>query len=102
VTAEERLDEDAWAPMLRVEYHRSLGEYWRMGGQISCVKKSGDDTSGGAVDTNVHLESFPWENFGFGLRYNYDDVDLDFDRSGFAGELNFKNRGPQIVATVRF
>lgn len=102
VTAEERLDEDAWAPMLRVEYHHSLGEHWRMGGQVSYVKKSGGNTSGDAVDANVHLEYFPWEHFGFGLRYNYNDVDLDFDRSRFAGELNFKNQGPQIVPSVRF
>ncbi|MEL1264831.1 hypothetical protein [Pseudoxanthomonas putridarboris] len=102
ITAEERLDEDAWAPMLRVEYHHSLGERWRMGGQISYVKKSGGDTSGDAIDVNVHLEYFPWEHFGFGLRYNYNDADLDFERSRFTGKLNLKNQGPQVVATLRF
>lgn len=102
VTVEERLNEDAWAPMLRVEYHHSLGERWRMGGQVSYVKKSGGDTSGDAVDVNVHLEYFPWDHFGLGLRYNYNDVDLDFDRSRFTGNLNLKNQGPQVVATLRF
>lgn len=102
VTVEERLDERAWAPMLRVEYHHALGENWRLGGQISYVKKSGGDTSGDAIDANVHLEYFPWEHFGFGLRYNYNDVDLEFDRSRFTGKLNFKNQGPQVVAILRF
>lgn len=102
VSAEERLDEDAWAPMLRVEYHHALGERWRVGGQVSYVKKSGGDTSGDAVDVNVHLEYFPWEHVGFGLRYNYNDVDLDFERSRFTGKLNLKNQGPQIAAIVRF
>ena len=101
-TVEERINEDAWAPMLRVEYHHALGEHWRMGGQASYVKKSGGDTSGDAIDANVHLEYFPWEHFGFGLRYNYNDVDLDFDRSRFTGELNLKNHGPQLVAMLRF
>ncbi|MFT3669653.1 MAG: hypothetical protein QM795_13995 [Pseudoxanthomonas sp.] len=102
VTIEKKLAEDAWAPMLRAEYNRSLAEHWRMGGQISYVKKSGGDTSGDAIDANVRLEYFPWENFGFGLHYNYNDVDLDFDRSRFNGSVNLKNRGPQLVATLRF
>jgi len=102
VTAEERFDERAWAPMLRVEYHRSLGERWRMGGQVSYVRKPGGDTSGHAMDANVHLEYFPWQHVGFGLRYNYNDIDLDFDRRRFTGGLNLKNRGPQVAAILRF
>lgn len=102
VTVEQRLDEDAWAPMLRVEYHHSLGQRWRIGGQVSYVKKSGGNTSGDAIDANVHLEYFPWEHFGLGLRYNYNDVDLDFERSRFTGRLNLKNQGPQAVAILRF
>jgi len=102
VSVENRFSEDAWAPMLRAEYVQSLAEHWRWGAALSYVKKSGGNVSGDAVDAQVKVEYFPWEHFGFSLRYNYNDVDLDFDRSRFDGNINLKNRGPQLVAVLRY
>lgn len=102
ITYENRLSEDAWAPMLRAEYAYSFAEHWRWGATLSYVKKSGGNVSGDAVDAQVEVEYFPWQHFGFSLRYNYNDVDLDFERRRFDGNVNLKNRGPQLLAMVRF
>lgn len=102
VTYENAFSEDAWAPMLRAEYVHAFAERWRWGAVLSYVKKSGGNVTGDAVDAQVEVEYFPWQHFGFSLRYNYNDVDLDFERSRFDGNVNLKNRGPQLLAMVRF
>jgi hypothetical protein len=99
---EERFSEDAWAPMLRAEYMRSLAAHWRVGADVSYVRKSRGAVSGDAIDVNLRVEYFPWKHFGFSLRYNYNDIDLDFRRSRFDAEIDLKSRGPQLVATYRF
>lgn len=101
-TVEKRVSEAAWAPMLRASYARALARQWRVAGEVAYVKKSGGNASGDAIDANVRLECFPWQHFGFALRYNYNDVDLGFRRSGFRGDINLKNRGPQLLASYRF
>lgn len=53
-------------------------------------------------DAQAEVEYFPWRHFGFSLRYDYNDVDLEFERSRFDGKVDLENRGPQPVATVRF
>lgn len=96
------LSEDAWAPMLRAEYAHVLSARWRWGASLAYTRKSGGNVTGEALDAQVELEYFPWEHFGFSLRYNYNDVDLDFGRTRFDGNINLNNRGPQLLGTFRF
>lgn len=96
------ISESHWAPLLHLEYIRSIADHWRVGVDASYVRKSGGKVSGDAIDLGVKAEFFPWEHFGFALRYNYNDIDLEFEHSGHRDEINIKNRGPQLVATYRF
>ncbi len=96
------LSEDEWAPMLRVEYAHALSAHWRWGASLAYTKKTGGNVTGDARDVQVELEYFPWQRVGFSLRYNYNDVDLDFERTRFDGNLNLNNRGPQLLAMLRF
>lgn len=96
------LSEDAWAPMLRAEYAHVLSARWRWGASLAYTRKNGGNVAGDAMDAQVELEYFPWERFGFSLRYNYNHVDLDFTRSRFDGNLNLDNRGPQLLGKLRF
>lgn len=91
-----------WAPLLRAEYVHSIGEHWRIGIDAAYVRKSGSKVSGSATDFNAKVEYFPWRHFGFSLRYNYNDINLEFDRNAFSGKIDIVNRGPQLVATYRF
>ena len=101
-TLENQASEAAWAPLLRVEYVRSLSRHWRWGAALSYVQASGGNASGHAVDAQVEVEYFPWQHVGFSLRYNYNDVALDFQRPRFDGKVELQNRGPQLVAMLRF
>ena len=96
------LSEDASAPMLRAEYAHVLSARWRWGASLAYTRKNGGNVTGDAMDAQVELEYFPWERFGFSLRYNYNHVDLDFTRSRFDGNLNLDNRGPQLLGKLRF
>ena len=96
------LSEDEWAPMLRAEYAHALSAHWRWGASLAYTKKTGGNVTGDARDVQVRLEYFPWQRIGLSLRYNYNDVDLDFERTRFDGNLNLNNRGPQLLAMLRF
>ncbi len=95
------LGSKAVAPLLSAEYVRTLGDKWRVGALVSYVKANRDGVDGEALDANVRVEWFPWKQFGFGLRYNYNEIDLDFGRQSFQGNLDVKNRGFQFFGMVR-
>lgn len=96
------LSEDEWAPMLRADYAQVVSPRWRWGASLAYTKKNGGNVTGDARDVQLRLEYFPWQHAGFSLRYNYNDVDLDFERTRFDGSLNLNNRGPQLLAMLRF
>ncbi|HLR77447.1 MAG TPA: hypothetical protein VK062_00200, partial [Burkholderiaceae bacterium] len=58
--------------------------------------------SGDAVDFNAKITYFPLRHLGVALGYIYNDLDLDFDKSRFNGDLDIKTHGPQLTATYRF
>ncbi|KAA2285011.1 hypothetical protein [Arenimonas fontis] len=98
----QRFREQAWAPMLHGEYVRSLSPNWRWGLAASYVKKPGGEIAGEAIDAQARLEWFPWGHAGFSLRYNYNDVRLDFRRSRYDGDVDLETRGLQLAMMLRF
>ena len=96
------LSESNWVPQIHTEYVRSLSRHWRVGMDASFIKKSGGAFSGEAIDFGAKVDYFPWERFGFSLRYNYNDIKLDFNKSHFKGGIDIRNSGPQLMATLRF
>ncbi len=96
------ISESNWVPQIHAEYVRLLSSHWRVGVDASFVKKSGGGFSGEAIDLGAKVDYFPWEHFGFSLRYNYNDINLDFEKSHFTGGIDIKTHGPQLIATLRF
>lgn len=96
------ISESNWVPQIHAEYVKSLSRHWRVGVDASFVKKSGGGFSGEAIDLGAKVDYFPWQNFGFSLRYNYNDINLEFDKSRFNGAIDIKTHGPQLMATLRF
>lgn len=101
-TATAAIDEDAWAPMIRAEYVQVLSPHWRLSVEAAAVRKPSGSVSGTAIDAGVGVEWYPWRHLGVAVRYNYHDIDLDLDKSSYSGEINVENRGPQVLATLRF
>ena len=87
---------------IRSDDVHALSAHWRWGASLAYTRKTGGNVTGDARDVQVELEYFPWRHAGFSLRYNYNDVDLDFERTRFDGNLNLNNRGPQLLAMLRF
>lgn len=94
--------ESNWVPQVHAEYVKSLSRHWRAGVDASYVKKSGGAFSGKAIDLGARVDYFPWDSLGFSLRYNYNDIDLEFGKSHFTGGVDIKTHGPQLIATLRF
>ena len=69
---------------------------------LAQVRKNSGNVTGGALDAQVALECFPRERFGFSLRYNYNGVDLDFERARFDGNLHLDHRGRPLPGLFRF
>lgn len=57
------------------------------------ARKNSGNVTGDALDAQVERAYFPWQRFGFSLRYNHHDVDLDFERARFDGNVNLNIRG---------
>jgi len=102
VSVAERFSEAAWAPLLRAEYVHVFSPHWRAGIEGSYVKKSNGSVTGDAIDAGVKVEYFPWQHFGLALRYNLNDVDLEYRRTRISGQARLESNGPQLMATARF
>lgn len=101
-TVQGAMSEAAWVPQIHAEYAKSLSKHWRIGLDASYIKKSGGSVEGKAIDVGAKVDYMPWDHFGVSLRYNYNDVELDFKKSRFSGDVDIKTRGPQLMATYRF
>ena len=102
VTAETHLGESAPLPMVRMQYSRVLNDHWRLNLELAGVWKSSGSVTGDAIDASVSVDYFPWDHFGFTFRYNYDNINLEYNKSSFRGTLDLRNRGPQLMAVVKF
>lgn len=98
----ERFSEAAWAPLLRAEYIHVFSPHWRAGIEGAYVRKTNGSVTGDAIDAGVKVEYFPWRHFGLALRYNYNDVDLEYRRTRISAQARLESNGPQLMATARF
>lgn len=92
----------AWLPMVRAQYTRVINDQWRFNLELAGVRKGTGSVTGRAVDASVSVEYFPWEHFGFNLKYSYDDIRLDYEKANYRGKLDLINQGPQLMAVLRF
>lgn len=94
--------DSAWLPMVRAQYTRVLNDQWRFNVEVAGVRKGSGSVTGRAIDASASVEYFPWQHFGFSLKYSYDDIRLDYEKSIYRGKLDLINQGPQLMAVLRF
>lgn len=109
ITVEDRVvdvssgfDEQAWAPMLRGEYVRRLGERWRMAAAAAYISANLDNVSGHVLDAHVRFDYFPTERLGLTLRYAHNVIDVNLHRDSYEGKVHLHSHGPQLFTTLRF
>ncbi len=95
-------DEQAWAPMLRGEYVRRLGDRWRMAATAAYISADLDNVSGRVLDAHVRFDYFPTERIGLTLRYALNSVDVNLHRDSYEGKVRLHSHGPQLFTTLRF
>ncbi|MCR6662484.1 MAG: hypothetical protein NVV60_04890 [Luteimonas sp.] len=93
---------EKWAPMLRAEYVRVLSPQWRWKTAAAYIRKPNGDTTGDIIDASVELEWLPLRNAGLALRYSYNRLDFDLDRSTFVGRVRMRQDGPQLLGIIRY
>lgn len=109
ITVQDRLvevsssfDEQAWAPMLRGEYVRRLGDRWRVAASAAYISADLDNVSGHVLDAHLRFDYFPTDRIGLTLRYAHNVVDVNLHRDSYDGNIHLHSHGPQLFTTLRF
>lgn len=75
---------------------------WRFGADGGWFSLNSSGIDGDVYFARVGVEWFPWERWGFSADYTSRRVKIDADKSGFTGNLNFKDSGVRLGAVYRF
>jgi hypothetical protein len=101
-SVERRFTEDAWLPLLRVALAQRWSAHWRGGLELAYVRKPSGSVCGDARLAAIRLDYLPTRHLGLSLRYHLNAVDLDLNGRRFSGRLHVENRGPQLLAMLRW
>ncbi len=97
-----QVDESVWPPLVHVRFSHMLGSRFRIRLAVSGIKSSGETVSGSVVDASAALDYSISRHFGVTLKYRYNDVKLDLNRTSYRGVLDISNHGPQFLGSIRF
>ena len=83
-------------PNLGGWYDRALSENWTVGVRVDWLDASVEPYSGRIVNAAAGVTWTPYERFGATLNYNYFDLDVEVEDSGWTGGINIRYHGPYI------
>jgi len=81
-------------PNIGAWYWRSLSPRWLLTTHADWFHASIGDYSGGLWNIGAGIQYQPWEHVGFGLAYQYFKIDVDVDKSNWAGHAQLTQDGP--------
>lgn len=109
---DQHFDEDVVMPMARAEYVRTFAGKWRFGADASYLHRGSGDTRGHGMELNAGIEFLLARHVSLAVRYNETRVDLDLEGKrpeetsaadpDYSGAMHIRQRGPKIVASLRF
>lgn len=71
---------------------------WRAGANVMGMKAKVGDVDGHAYRAGAYTDYMFWRNFGLGVRYNYNDIQADVDKSDFNGNLGWRANSVSLYA----
>lgn len=99
-------DETYPLPLIGLYISQALSPMWSLSGNVSGIGLSlGDDFDGTVIRAMGAVEFRPWQNFGFGLAYVYNDADATLKNVGDANrniDIDWAYNGPFAYLTLGF
>ena len=81
---------------------RRIGEKWTLIGRGQAFFLEVGDVEGSITHSSVYLEYDPFGHFGFGIGYDWFDVDVDVSDSQWYGHANIRFNGPMVFLKGSF
>ena len=79
-----------------------ISPQWSLSADINYLKLNIDNVDGEYTDARVNLDYFPWKNYGFGVGYLYNAIDVESARNSWKGDVDYQVDGWLAYFKVRF
>jgi hypothetical protein len=86
-------------PNIGAWYNFSPAKKWLIQGRVDWISANVGDYDGTLWNFNAGVNYQAFRHVGFGLSYQYFDLDLDIDNSDWRGNVNMRYSGPMLSAT---
>lgn len=96
----ESVSADLPLPNVGVWYWRSLSPRWLLTSRLDWFSASIGDYSGSLWNAGVGVNFQAWEHVGFGLSYQYFQIDINVEKSGWLGNVTLTQDGPSLSVNV--
>jgi hypothetical protein len=98
----ESVTADLPLPNVGAWYWRSLSPRWLLTGRLDWFGASFGDYSGSLWNAGLGVNFQAWEHLGFGLSWQYFEVDVDVDKSNWHGNVQLIQDGPFLSVNVNW
>jgi len=75
---------------------------WSLSADINYLKLNVSNVEGEYTDARVTLDYFPWRNYGFGIGYLYDEINIDSTKDSWHGSFDYQFDGFLAYFKFRF
>lgn len=100
VVGRESVSAAAPLPNLGAWYDHAFNERWALTSRLDFLSASIDEYSGSIANLSVGVNYQAWENVAFGVNYNYFDINVDVDKRGWQGGVEYEVFGPFLFANI--
>ena len=89
-------------PTIGASVKYSLGRRWLFYGEVGIFRLEFDQYDGALNELILGFEHRTFEHVGFGMGFNYFEIDVDTDSISWRGEFDFEYYGPTPYVSGRF
>jgi hypothetical protein len=89
-------------PLIGVSADWYIQPQWKVSSLLSGMQAKVGDVDGRVNVFTISTDYMITRNLGLGAAYLYSEINVDVSKSGFNGNVNFKNNAGLLYATLRF
>jgi len=101
-TSRRSVSESAPLPNIGVWYKYSISPRWALRTRLDLLSADVGDYDGLLVNVSLGVNFQAFENFGIGLNYNYFELDVSIDKSGWRGKIETTYDGVYVYASFYY
>jgi hypothetical protein len=102
VTTTRQAEINAPVPLIGAETEIQIAGPVSIGAWVRAFKANIDPYSGSMVDAMAHVDWYIVRNFGVGVGYEYNRINIEKTRDNGTTKLDFRYNGPRLYLTMTF